>query len=145
MKNRNHLGFIACGTIRTNPKNSFSERLLEIYKGLSEVISLHQPEVSAIEDMFVSHNPQTALKLGQARGVAVIAAMRTEMKVFDYTARMVKQSVVGYGQAEKSQVQHMVKALLGLSKVPSSDAADALAVAICHANHLGNQPGQMTT
>jgi crossover junction endodeoxyribonuclease RuvC len=89
-----------------------------------------------VEDLFVAHNVRSALKLGQARGAAVVAAMRQGLPVHDYTPRMVKQAVAGYGQAEKGQVQHMVRTLLGLSGAPSSDAADALAVAICHANNM---------
>jgi len=100
------------------------------------VMELHRPEVAAVEDLFVAHNPRSALKLGQARGTAVVAAMKQGLPVHDYTPRMVKQAVAGYGQAAKEQVQHMVRALLELSGAPSADAADALAVAICHANHM---------
>ena len=131
-----HLGFVACGTIRTAQENDFSRRLLTIFQDLSEVIQAHEPEVAAIEDMFVDRNPRSALKLGQARGAAVVAALHKGLSVYDYPARVVKQSVAGYGQAEKGQVQQMVRTLLGLSAVPSKDAADALAVAICHAHHL---------
>ena len=89
-----------------------------------------------MEDLFSAHNVRSALKLGQARGSAVTAAMKQGLSVHDYSPRMVKQAVAGYGQAEKGQVQHMVRTLLSLSGAPSSDAADALAVAICHANHI---------
>ncbi len=130
------IGFVACGTIRTTSGWELNDRLLEIFDGLVQVIDLHQPDVAAVEDMFVANNPRSALKLGHARGVAVLAAMKFGMKVHDYPARVVKQSVAGYGQAEKEQVQHMVCALLELSSSPSSDAADALAVAICHANRM---------
>lgn len=128
------LRFIACGVIKTNQKNPFSFRLNEIFDGINEVIQLHQPVVAAAEDVFMSVNARSALKLGQARGAAVVAAMQNGLGVHDYTAKRVKQSVAGYGQADKAQIQHMVKALLGLSASPSSDASDALAVAICHAN-----------
>ncbi|WP_409070294.1 crossover junction endodeoxyribonuclease RuvC [Desulfobulbus sp.] len=130
------LGFVACGTIRTGQESDFSRRLLTIFQDLSEVIQVHRPEVAAVEDMFVDRNPRSALKLGQARGAAVVAALHNQLPVYDYPARLVKQSVAGYGQAEKGQVQQMVRALLGLDAVPSKDAADALAVAICHAHHL---------
>ncbi|WP_408936560.1 crossover junction endodeoxyribonuclease RuvC [Desulfobulbus sp.] len=130
------LGFVACGTIRTGQENDFSRRLLTIFQDLSEVIQAHRPEVAAVEDMFVDRNPRSALKLGQARGAAVVAALHNQLAVYDYPARLVKQSVAGYGQAEKGQVQQMVRTLLGLDAVPSKDAADALAVAICHAHHL---------
>ena len=135
-KNGSYLGFVTCGTIRTDREKEFSHRLLVIYEGLSEVIKLQRPEAAAVEDLFVAHNPRSALKLGQARGAAVVAAMKQGLPVHDYSARMIKQAVAGYGQAQKQQVQHMVRALLDLSGMPSSDAADALAVAICHANHM---------
>lgn len=130
------LGFVTCGTIRTGNCESFNTRLLMIYDGLNRVIERHEPEVAAVEDVFLSHNPRSALKLGHARGVAVLAAMKNGLKVYDYSPRVVKQAVAGYGQAEKSQVQNMVKALLELSSSPSNDAADALAVAICHVNRI---------
>ncbi len=130
------LGFVSCGTIRTEKEKDFSRRLLAIFEGLSAVILQQQPEVCAVEDLFVAHNPRSALKLGQARGTAVVAAMKQGLAVYDYSPRMVKQSVAGYGQAQKEQVQHMVQVLLELSGSPTSDAADALAVAICHANHM---------
>jgi len=135
-KDGHRLGFVTCGTIRTEKEKDFSRRLLVIFEGLSEVMELHQPEVAAVEDLFVAHNPRSALKLGQARGTAVVAAMKQGLAVHDYSPRMIKQAVAGYGQAQKEQVQHMVRALLELSGSPSSDAADALAVAICHANHM---------
>lgn len=131
-----NLGFVACGTIRTHQAGDFSRRLLLIFQGISKVVTTHKPQVAAVEDMFVAKNPRSALKLGHARGAAIVAALNHELEVFDYTARKVKQTIVGYGQAEKAQVQHMVKALLELDALPSSDAADALAVAICHAHHL---------
>jgi crossover junction endodeoxyribonuclease RuvC len=129
------LGFVACGTIRTNKNYSFSERLLQIHEGLQQVITLHSPEIAAVEDLFVSKNARSALKLGQARGVAVLTAMQARIEVYDYSPRAIKQTVAGYGHAAKAQVQQMVKVLLSLSAVPSSDASDALAVAICHAQH----------
>jgi crossover junction endodeoxyribonuclease RuvC len=128
--------FVACGVIKTNPKFSFAHRLNEIFDGINEVIRVHAPVVAAVEDVFMASNASSALKLGQARGAAVVAAMQNGLSVHDYSAKKVKLSVVGYGQAEKGQVQHMVKVLLGLSSAPSVDAADALAVAICHAHHF---------
>ncbi len=135
-KSGSRMGFVTCGTIRTTSDWKLNDRLLEIFDGLMQVIDLHQPDVAAVEDMFVAHNPRSALKLGHARGVAVLAAIKGGMRVHDYSPRAVKQAVAGYGQAEKEQVQHMVCALLELSSTPSSDAADALAVAICHANQM---------
>lgn len=133
---RGCLQYVACGVVKTNPQYPFAHRLNEIFEGINEVVQLHNPVIAAIEDVFMATNPRSALKLGHARGAAVVAVMQNGLAVYDYSPRVVKQAVVGYGQAEKSQVQHMVKALLGLSGTPSSDAADALAVAICHANQL---------
>ncbi len=134
-----NLGFVTCGTIRTESGDHIGNRLLLIYDGLCKVIQHYAPEVAAVEDVFLSHNPRSALKLGHARGVAVLAAMKSGLKVHDYSPRAVKQAVAGYGQADKHQVQHMVMALLELSSSPSNDAADALAVAICHANQMAFQ------
>ena len=133
---RGNLHFVACGVIRTTSDYPFAYRLNEIFDGLNEVVQLHGPAVAAVEDVFVATNPRSALKLGQARGAAVVAAMQNGLMVHDYSPRVVKQAVAGYGQADKGQVQHMVRVLLSLSGAPSSDAADALAVAICHANQL---------
>ena len=133
---RGRLRFISCGVVKTTPRYPFAHRLNEIFDGINEVIQVHGPEVAAVEDVFLSNTPRSALKLGQARGAAIVAAMQNGLAVRDYSAKMIKQAVVGYGQAEKIQVQHMVRILLGLSAAPSADAADALAVAICHANTL---------
>ncbi len=133
---RGQLYFVACGVVKTTPKYPFSNRLNEIFEGINEVVQVHGPVVAAIEDVFLATNPRSALKLGHARGAAVVAVMQNGLAVFDYSPRAVKQAVVGYGQAEKEQVQHMVRVLLGLSGSPSADAADALAVAICHANQF---------
>jgi crossover junction endodeoxyribonuclease RuvC len=130
------LGFVACGTIRTDREKEFSRRLLVIFEGLSEVIERYRPEDAAVEDIFTSHNPRSALKLGQARGAAVVALLRQGLAVHGYPPRLVKQAVTGCGGAEKGQVQHMMQVLLELSGPPSSDAADALAVAICHAQTM---------
>lgn len=130
------MGFVACGTIRTTPKYPLAHRLNEIFEGINEVIKLHDPVVAAVEDVFMSKNPSSALKLGHARGAAVVAAMQNGLAVHDYSPRAVKQAVVGYGQAEKEQVGRMIQVILGLSRQPSSDAADALAVAVCHGNQF---------
>jgi crossover junction endodeoxyribonuclease RuvC len=100
------------------------------------VIERYKPEAAAVEDIFTSHNPRSALKLGQARGAAVVALLRQGLSVYGYSSRLVKQAVTGYGHAEKGQVQHMMQVLLELSGPPSSDAADALAVAVCHAQTM---------
>lgn len=134
------LQFVACGVIKTTPNFPFAHRLNEIFDGINEVIRLHQPAVAAVEEVFMATNPRSALKLGHARGAAVVAAMQNGLLVHDYSPRSVKQAVAGYGQADKGQVQHMVRVLLRLSRPPSTDAADALGVAICHANQIGGIP-----
>ena len=133
---RGRLYFVACGVVKTTPDYPFANRLNEIFEGLNQVIQVHGPAVAAIEEVFLATNPRSALKLGHARGAAVVAAMQNGLSVHDYSPRAIKQAVVGYGQAEKEQVQHMVQVLLELSGRPSPDAADALAVAICHANQF---------
>lgn len=130
------LVFVACGVIKTDTAQPLSFRLNEIFEGINEVVQLHGPTIAAVEDVFMAANPRSALKLGHARGAAVVAVMQNGLSVYDYSAKAVKQAVVGYGQAEKKQVQHMVRVLLALNGSPSTDAADALAVAICHANQL---------
>ncbi|MCU7843391.1 MAG: crossover junction endodeoxyribonuclease RuvC [Candidatus Thiodiazotropha sp. (ex Monitilora ramsayi)] len=109
-------------------------RLGEIFTRISLLIEQHRPEVMAIEQVFVAKNPSSALKLGQARGAAICAAVQHGLSVAEYTPTRIKQSVVGTGRADKGQVQHMVRMILGLSENPQSDAADALAVALSHAH-----------
>ena len=133
---RGTLRFVACGVIKTTTNMPFNYRLNQIFTGINEVIQVHGPIEAAVEDVFLATNPRSALKLGQARGAAVVAAMQNNLEVADYSAKQIKQAVVGYGQAGKTQIQHMVRVLLGLNKAPSTDAADALAVAICHLNQL---------
>jgi len=128
---------VTCGAISTPADASFSEKLLRIHRGLVELIAEFQPESVAIENIFFATNVRSALKLGHARGVAMLAAAEAGLAVVEYTPAEIKRAVVGYGRAEKPQVQHMVKLLLGLAVVPSPhDAADALAVAICHVHSL---------
>ncbi|MEM1436018.1 MAG: crossover junction endodeoxyribonuclease RuvC [Pseudomonadota bacterium] len=123
----------ASGCIRPGA-STFPERLAEIYQGVVAVIEEYDPAVLAIEEVFMARNPQSALKLGQARGVAIAAAVAAGLPIYEYAARKVKQTVVGTGSASKEQVQHMVQSLLALSARPPSDSADALALAICHIN-----------
>jgi crossover junction endodeoxyribonuclease RuvC len=125
--------YIASGNIRV-AKGNFSDQLRQIFTGISEIVEQHQPEETAIEQVFVSVNANSALKLGQARGAAIVAVARKCAKVVEYSARQVKQAIVGYGNAEKSQVQYMVKLLLKIQDKLQEDEADALAIAICHAN-----------
>lgn len=128
------LVYVSSGVIRIPESLALPERLHLIFNSLSEIIEHFVPQEFAIENVFMAKSAGSALKLGQARGAAIVAAAGKALPVFEYEARKVKQSVVGTGAADKSQVQHMVKALLGLSDSPQEDAADALAVAICHAN-----------
>ncbi len=129
----NKLDYVACGCIRTET-DPLPERLKSIYDGLCEIIERHSPQQAAIEEVFMGRNAGSALKLGQARGSAIVACLSHELSVEEYSARKVKQALVGNGGADKAQVQHMVRALLGISDTIAEDAADALAVAICHAN-----------
>ena len=129
------LTFVTCGVIRTSEKKPFPERLEEIYEGIVEVIGAYKPQLAGIEDIFTAINPRSALKLGHARGVLILAARQHGLLLEEYSPTVVKQAVAGYGQAPKEQVQQMVRVLLKLAASPSQDAADALAVAICRANH----------
>ena len=124
---------LAFGTISTSGAE-MAPRLGTIFAGLCEVMSAHMPEEVSIEKVFMARNPDSALKLGQARGAALTAVVQSGVPVFEYSARQVKRAVVGRGGAEKVQVAEMVKHLLGLEKRPQEDAADALAIALCHAH-----------
>ncbi len=130
----NRLVHIDNGAIFTDTSPDFAGRLKRIFDGLSEVIAQYHPEQVAVENIFFSTNVQSALKLGQARGAAIVAAVHAGLPVAEYTALQVKQAVVGQGRAEKGQVQQMLKALLGLPEIAQADASDALAVAVCHIN-----------
>jgi crossover junction endodeoxyribonuclease RuvC len=133
---RGRIRYIGSGCVRTAP-GDMAPRLAEIYRGLTEVISTYAPRDAAVEEVFVARNPASAIKLGQARGVAIAASVAGDLAVHEYAARRVKQAVVGTGRASKEQVQHMVCTLLSLRGSPQEDAADALAIAICHVNTLG--------
>jgi crossover junction endodeoxyribonuclease RuvC len=127
---------VAAGVIRTSPKWPFEKRLLEIAGGLRGLIREHAPELAAVEEVFHAANVKTALKLAHVRGVALLAIAEAGMQLAEYSPLEVKVSVVGYGRAEKCQVQVMVQSLLRLPQaIESEDACDALAVAICHATH----------
>lgn len=126
--------YIDSGCIRTSPDGELSQKLLQIYDGICLLMDKYSPSEVAIEQVFMHQNPNSALKLGQARGVAMVAAASHRVKVSEYSAREVKQTVVGYGAAEKDQVSHMVVSLLMLNSSPQQDAADALAIAICHSH-----------
>jgi crossover junction endodeoxyribonuclease RuvC len=126
------------GCIRTANGSRFPQKLLAIANGIEDVIARHNPQACAIEDGFLSTSVKVTLKLGQVRGVTMLAAERAGLEIHEYSPRLVKQTVVGYGNAEKHQVQEMVRILLSLPAPPEpKDSADALAVAICHFHHAG--------
>src|SRR5207253_2880309 len=133
---------IEYGTIKSSPRERFSARLLKISDGIEAIIARLKPNVCSVEEAFYATNVKVALKLGQVRGVILLASERAELEIHEYSPRLVKQTVVGYGNAEKHQVQEMVRVLLSLKAIPEPhDAADALAVAICHFHHaaIGKQ------
>ena len=142
-KNGASLAYIASGCIRSGGGADLPGRLKTILENLREVIAEHRPQQIALEKVFVNVNPASTLALGQARGTAICAAVDAGLPVAEYTALQVKQAVVGNGHASKEQVQDMVKRLLRLAGAPSSDAADALACAICHAH--GGRLGRIST
>ena len=131
--------YIDSGCIKTSADHKMPQRLMEIHQAVEKITLTYQPEDMAIEQIFLAHNPQSALKLGQARGAIIVACARQDIHIHEYAARTVKQAVVGYGNADKQQVQYMVSHLLGLSKQPSQDAADALAIALCHAYYRNDR------
>ena len=115
-------------------KGAFPERLAAIFAGLTEIVAQYQPQVMAVENVFVSQNPNSALKLGQARGAAICAGVAQGLQITEYAPREVKKALVGRGGADKTQIQHMVRVLLSLKQPLQADAADALAVALCDAH-----------
>ena len=137
-KSGNRLTHLANGQIRTDPGQSLPERLVMLDRELADVILRHRPDAGAVEEVFVNKNPQSTLKLGQARGVCLLALARAGLPVSEYATRLVKKAVVGTGGAEKAQVQAMLKVLLPGVKLAGADAADALAVAIAHAHLAGS-------
>lgn len=133
-------GVVDFGTVKSSPREKFSKRLLKIHNGVEEVIEKFQPDVLSVEEAFYAANVGVAMKLGQVRGVVLVLGERAGMDIAEYSPRLIKQTVVGYGNAEKHQVQEMVRLLLRLKNIPQPhDAADALAIAICHFHHAGAQ------
>lgn len=131
------LSFVACGAVHSNAKLDLASRLRQIHEGLSAIIHDHMPVEAAVEETFVNRDPQSALKLGQARGVAMVVPAQAGLPVAEYAANVIKKTVVGAGHAQKQQVAMMIGILLPKAGPQSADAADALAVAICHAQHRG--------
>jgi len=133
----NRLRFVAAGTITPPVDHDMPQRLRALFEGLSALIRLHTPDEAAVEETFVSAGPRSALQLGQARGVALMTPAALGLPVGEYAANLVKKSIVGAGHADKNQIQMMVKILLPAAVFKGADAADALAIAICHAHHRG--------
>jgi crossover junction endodeoxyribonuclease RuvC len=129
---------VGYGTVKSSRRLAFSKRLLNIYDAVADIIADHSPDVLSVEDTFYAVNVGVALKLGQVRGLMLLLAEQRGIEIAEYAPRLVKQTVVGYGNAEKHQVQEMVRILLSLKAAPTPhDAADALALAICHFHHAG--------
>jgi crossover junction endodeoxyribonuclease RuvC len=133
----NRLRWVADGIVRSDASLSLAERLAQLHRGILAVIALQNPDAAAVEETFVNQNPASTLKLGQARGAVLLAASLSGLPVAEYAPRLVKQSLVGTGRADKDQVGLMVRQLLPGCQASQSDATDALAVAICHAHHHG--------
>ena len=129
---------VGWGAVKAKPRERFAARLLKIHEGVERLIEEYKPDVCAVEESFFAVNAKTALKLGHVRGVVLLAAERAGVEIAEYAPRLIKQTVVGYGAAEKHQVQAMVRVLLSLKELPVPyDASDALAAAICHMHHAG--------
>ncbi|NMP36769.1 MAG: crossover junction endodeoxyribonuclease RuvC [Clostridiales bacterium] len=140
----NHFRVLDYGAVTTQAGEPFNERLETIYDGVSLLIERFKPDAVSMEKLFFNNNAKTAIDVSQARGVLVLAAQKSKTELFEYTPLQVKQSVVGYGRAEKKQVQEMTRLLLNLEAIPKpDDAADALAMAICHAHASGSMMGKI--
>ena len=134
----NRLSHVANGQIATNAKTPLPHRLVELDRALTDIILQHRPDGIAVEEVFINSNPQSTLKLGQARGVILLSAARSGLEIGEYAARLIKKAVVGVGNADKTQVHAMISRLLPGAKIAGADAADALAVAITHAHHIAS-------
>ncbi|ERP85962.1 Holliday junction resolvase [Labrenzia sp. C1B10] len=139
----NRLSFIASGTVTSDNKKSLAERLVQLHDGLSEVVRQHEPSEAAVEHTFVNKDAGATLKLGQARGIALLVPSLAGLPVAEYAPNLVKKTVVGTGHAEKEQIRAMVKVLMPRATFNSDDAADALAIAICHAQHRSNSTARL--
>jgi crossover junction endodeoxyribonuclease RuvC len=133
------LTYVADGSVHSDAEKSLAERLLQIHAQLMEILHAHSPDEAAIEETFVNTDARATLKLGQARGVVMLAPAMLKIPVSEYAPNMIKKTVVGAGHAEKDQVKHMVKLLLPRAQLKTADSTDALAIAICHAHHRGSQ------
>ncbi len=139
----NSLRFVAAGTVRSTDKASLAERLCELHDGLAEVLALHAPDEAAVEQTFVNKDATATLKLGQARGVAMLVPALSGMAVAEYAPNAVKKAVIGVGHGDKKQIHMMVKVLMPKAFFDTDDAADALAIAICHIHHRQSVTGRL--
>ncbi|MFN3482142.1 crossover junction endodeoxyribonuclease RuvC [Rhabdaerophilum calidifontis] len=133
------LSYIACGAVEPSPAADLADRLAAIHEGLRGVIREHAPEEAAVEETFLNKDPRATLKLGAARGVAMLVPAQAGLRVAEYAPNQIKKAVVGAGHAEKAQIRMMVKVLLPKAEFRTDDMADALAIAICHAHHRGRE------
>lgn len=142
--NANKFSVIDYGAVTTEAKTPFNDRLKQVYDGIDTIMKRYSPQTLAIEKLFYNTNAKTVIDVAQARGVINLAAVQNKIPIFEYTPLQVKQSVVGYGRAEKKQVQEMTRVILKLEKIPKpDDTADALAMAICHAHASGSMLGRL--
>ncbi|HSQ97652.1 MAG TPA: crossover junction endodeoxyribonuclease RuvC [Rickettsiales bacterium] len=137
-KINNEVKYVASGTIKTDTKLCLSERLLNIYKCVDCLIKTYKPEQFSIEETFVNKNPLSSLKLGHARGVAILAGALNNIPVFEYSPNLIKKTITGVGKAEKQQMVAMMKYIFPCVKLETEDEADALCIAVCHCNHINN-------
>ena len=136
-KEGNRYKTVAYDAVTTHAHTPLEERLEKVYNGVDEIIKAYKPDVMSIEELFFNNNAKTALTVGQARGVIILAAVQNKIPIYEYTPLQVKQALTGYGRAGKAQIQQMMKSILGLSEIPKpDDVADALAIAVCHGNSM---------
>jgi len=136
-KEGNRYKTVAYDAVTTRAHTPLEERLEAVYNGINEIIKTYKPDAMSIEELFFNNNAKTALTVGQARGVIILAAVQNHLPVYEYTPLQVKQALTGYGRASKGQIQQMMKSMLGLAQIPKpDDVADALAIAVCHGNSM---------
>lgn len=136
----NHFSVVDYGAVTTDAKMDMPNRLRHLYTSLSSIIEEYKPDVASVEELFFNNNAKTAIMVGQARGVIILACVNGGLDIYEYTPLQIKQALVGYGRADKKQVQAMVKSILNLKEVPKpDDTADAVAAAICHGHSSGNR------
>jgi len=136
-KEGNRYKTVAYDAVTTRAHTPLEERLESVYNGINEIIKTYKPDAMSIEELFFNNNAKTALTVGQARGVIILAAVQNKLPVYEYTPLQVKQALTGYGRASKGQIQQMMKSMLGLAQIPKpDDVADALAIAVCHGNSM---------